>query len=315
MTGHQVLWIDDEIDTDNPAVALLAGEGLHISCAHTGMQGIASAKAHAYGAIILDLRLPDLPGIAVLGVLAGLGIAAPVMVLTGYAEDDEHQSWKRLGAVALYRKPLHGDSLTEAVLRCVSAYDENRVQTAKLVSNDVRLRLMEERLPKAEARRTMERLLDTSVGAIEFARAADHLRLLFTGLTHRRDPNVLPCLCGADGIPAIPRASVNAILASIDSMLLGGKRPSESEVGATMHLSPSRIGHLLLGETGRGFREWRSIHALRHTLPEVATGTEQISQLAYFGAAMEHPNQFAREFRALFGLSPRELRKWYRSAR
>jgi DNA-binding response OmpR family regulator len=73
-----VLWIDDEVDAADAAVRLLALDGFRIDCAVSGSAGLAMARNSTYDAILLDLRLPDMSGLAVLESLAAEKCRPPI---------------------------------------------------------------------------------------------------------------------------------------------------------------------------------------------------------------------------------------------
>jgi DNA-binding response OmpR family regulator len=60
-----LLWIDDEVQPSSAEVHLLELEGFLVDCSPTGAAGLAMARNKNYEAILLDLHLPDIPGLAV----------------------------------------------------------------------------------------------------------------------------------------------------------------------------------------------------------------------------------------------------------
>jgi PleD family two-component response regulator len=63
---HRILWIDDEVESGDALLRLCALEGLRIDVAGSGGEGLATAKARSYDAIIIDLHLPDMFGLTVI---------------------------------------------------------------------------------------------------------------------------------------------------------------------------------------------------------------------------------------------------------
>jgi DNA-binding response OmpR family regulator len=82
-SAARLLWIDDQIEAGHPTVRLLRRHGFDVECARTGWDGLRKAGREPYAGIILDLRLPDVPGLAVLQRLATDEIDTPVLVVTG----------------------------------------------------------------------------------------------------------------------------------------------------------------------------------------------------------------------------------------
>lgn len=106
---HPLLCIDD-----NPVNGLLVQEYFQVrhqrpvQLASTGMQGLSLATEHPPCAVLLDLGLPDLPGLEVLARLRAHPATRDVPVAIVSATDDD-RDWARaraLGARACWSKPL-----------------------------------------------------------------------------------------------------------------------------------------------------------------------------------------------------------------
>ncbi|BFU93310.1 MAG: hypothetical protein NTNFB02_00320 [Nitrospira sp.] len=77
-----VLIVEDEPDLSLALEDYLHHEGYTVRCASTGRQALQEAEDHSFGAVLLDLGLPDLSGFAVLRGLEELDPLLPVIVLT-----------------------------------------------------------------------------------------------------------------------------------------------------------------------------------------------------------------------------------------
>jgi DNA-binding response OmpR family regulator len=118
--GATILWIDDKIHAHDPVMDVLRPEAIRVDVANTAAAGLALARTSGYHLIILDLRLPDASGLAVLEHLRNDGITTPVLVLTGYADFESARLAGAFGAVRFEAKPLWGDDLLR-VLRTLLA--------------------------------------------------------------------------------------------------------------------------------------------------------------------------------------------------
>ena len=116
--GDAVLLIED----DGHAVDLIAnylGSTEHrLIRASTGMEGIAAARQHRPGAILLDILLPDVDGWEVLRQLKADPELSqiPVVVVTVV---DERKLGLALGAADYLLKPIDRDALLRALDRCL----------------------------------------------------------------------------------------------------------------------------------------------------------------------------------------------------
>src|SRR5687768_9898287 len=61
-----ILWVDDEITSDDAVVHGLERIGFSVDCAQTGDEAIRLIASHPYDAILLDLRLRDESGVDLL---------------------------------------------------------------------------------------------------------------------------------------------------------------------------------------------------------------------------------------------------------
>src|SRR5688572_8218804 len=121
-TGDQpdpprLLWIDDEIAPDSIEVRFLKAEGFLIDCAVTGTAGLALARTGDYQLILLDLRLPDIPGLSVLANVRANNIRTPVLVVTGFGDLESAHAAGQLGTVAFEAKPVFIDDLKLSIER------------------------------------------------------------------------------------------------------------------------------------------------------------------------------------------------------
>ena len=76
-SAPRLLWIDDEISPCDAEVAFLHRQGFQIECVVTGCDGLARARSREYDGILLDLKLPDLPGLSILATLRAEQIVTP----------------------------------------------------------------------------------------------------------------------------------------------------------------------------------------------------------------------------------------------
>jgi DNA-binding response OmpR family regulator len=108
------------VEDDGPTRATLAswltGEGFAVLSAGSGYEAVRHLKdpLAPVGAVILDVGLPDVAGVALYEVIQGLRPWLPVVVCTGRAMAEEARLLA-LGARAVFRKPVHPDELLSAV--------------------------------------------------------------------------------------------------------------------------------------------------------------------------------------------------------
>lgn len=87
------------------------GKHYVIDAVHSGEDGLAQAEAVQYTTIILDLGLPDMPGLAVCQKLRALHITTPILVLTGIDNLKSRVELLDSGADDYLTKPFNGAEL------------------------------------------------------------------------------------------------------------------------------------------------------------------------------------------------------------
>ncbi|MGF1478563.1 MAG: response regulator [Cyanophyceae cyanobacterium] len=111
----RILLIDDEEDIQAVArLGLTMQAGWEVLSANSGQEGIAVAEAEQPDAILLDVMMPDLDGVATLQKLRDNSKVRqiPVIFLTAKAQTADRQFFLEAGATGVITKPF--DSLTLA---------------------------------------------------------------------------------------------------------------------------------------------------------------------------------------------------------
>lgn len=78
----KLLLIEDEVHISDALTHALRGQYL-VDVAATGNLGLIKSEVQPYDAIVLDLNLPDLPGLQVCQRLRGEGFIGPILILSG----------------------------------------------------------------------------------------------------------------------------------------------------------------------------------------------------------------------------------------
>jgi DNA-binding NtrC family response regulator len=111
---------DDPVARDLLAEVLLR-EGYRVHCAAGGQECLRLAEAVPLDLALVDLRMPDLDGLAVLARLAAVQPGVPVVILTAFATMATAIEAIRAGAYDYLSKPFRMDEIVLVVRRTLEA--------------------------------------------------------------------------------------------------------------------------------------------------------------------------------------------------
>ncbi len=114
----RVLLVEDTKGLADAVAKALRGSGYAVDHVETGEDAEAALGAFPYDAVILDLNLPGMDGLQVLGRIRERGEETPVLVLTARGSLDERIKGLDLGADDYLTKPFEISEL-EARLRAI----------------------------------------------------------------------------------------------------------------------------------------------------------------------------------------------------
>jgi two-component system response regulator HydG len=120
-TRGKVLIIDDEESMRIGCEQALELSGFSVAAAESGEQGLKKAQQESFDVVLLDLRMPGLPGIEVLKRLKQDSPHAAVIIITGYATINSAVEAIKQGAYDYLPKPFTPEALTVVVVRAANA--------------------------------------------------------------------------------------------------------------------------------------------------------------------------------------------------
>jgi len=124
-----ILLIDDDIELTAMLSEYLRGEGFAVDALHGGFDGARAATSEKYDAVILDVMLPDVSGMKVLGLIRR-NSDVPVIMLTAKGDNIDRVQGLELGADDYVPKPYFPRELVarlRAVLRRrVGSHTQNK---------------------------------------------------------------------------------------------------------------------------------------------------------------------------------------------
>ena len=113
----KLLLIEDDAAVAQVIAHAFAVDGHETAITHTGEDGLAYLTRDRPDAVVLDVRLPKLNGVAVLRQIRSTDPALPVIIMTGLATPGELAEIRRLGVTEIVEKPELLKRFGEALAR------------------------------------------------------------------------------------------------------------------------------------------------------------------------------------------------------
>ena len=111
----KILVIDDDAAIIQSCARVLGRDGHEIDSAMNGTQGLNLFAGSAYDLVLLDLRMPDIDGMSLLGQLREQDPRTVIIVISGYGNVESAVQAVKLGAFDFLSKPFTPSELRRAV--------------------------------------------------------------------------------------------------------------------------------------------------------------------------------------------------------
>jgi two-component system, LuxR family, response regulator FixJ len=118
--------VDDDDAVREALARLLASVGLRVQGWADAQQFLAGFDRDAIGAVVLDVRMPGMGGLALLDALRASGADQPVILLTGHGTVEMCRRAFKSGAAEFLEKPVDDEALLEAVQATVRTHSRSR---------------------------------------------------------------------------------------------------------------------------------------------------------------------------------------------
>jgi CheY-like chemotaxis protein len=112
-----ILVVDDEPNVRRVASAILERHGYTVALAADGYEALALGLAHGgkFAAVLLDLMMPGLDGPGTLKELRAMNPHLPILLMSGFTEEDARRKLPSDGLVAFLPKPFTAEDLLRAI--------------------------------------------------------------------------------------------------------------------------------------------------------------------------------------------------------
>lgn len=123
-----VLVVDDEPGVRKACARVLEAAGFRVSMASSGTEACALVETNSYDAIVSDLSLPGVDGIALLRHVRRSDLEVPLLLMTGAPTVDTAMEAVALGAFRYLSKPVQSAELCSAVDEAVKLHRLARIK-------------------------------------------------------------------------------------------------------------------------------------------------------------------------------------------
>jgi DNA-binding NtrC family response regulator len=124
----KILLVDDEERFRTTLGKMLKAHGLEVTALGSGREALEELGEKDYDVVVLDVRMPDLDGIATLTEIKKIAPQTEVILLTGHASLDAAVEAMRLGGYDYLLKPCPVEDL---LAKIESAYERKTTRKGK----------------------------------------------------------------------------------------------------------------------------------------------------------------------------------------
>ncbi len=114
-----ILLIDDELTFLETVITRLRLRGIEAEGVDSGEKALEAMRAKLFDAVVLDVSMPGMDGVATLRELKRINPEVPVIMLTGHATLETADEGMELGAFDYMMKPCPIDELLDKVSEAI----------------------------------------------------------------------------------------------------------------------------------------------------------------------------------------------------
>ena len=140
-----VFVIDDDPSMRGALEDLVGSVGLQVRAFASPQDFLQSKRLDVPGCLVLDVRLPGMSGLTFQKELVKLGIALPVIFITGHGDIPMSVRAMKAGAVEFLTKPFHDQELLDAIHAAIERDRERRREAVLVAELQERYAMLTER--------------------------------------------------------------------------------------------------------------------------------------------------------------------------
>jgi signal transduction histidine kinase len=171
MDQAHILIVDDDTALLQalPQALYLRMEDIKVDTCDSAQEAIELICEHKYDAIVSDIKMPGMDGLALLAKIQELSPDTPTLLITGHGEHDLAVQALRGGAYDFIQKPIDRDYLIAALQRAIHTHQLRRQVKAQQLTLELHARSLERMVQK----RTSE-LVEANAAKDKFLSIVSH---------------------------------------------------------------------------------------------------------------------------------------------
>ncbi|MBW2122626.1 MAG: response regulator, partial [Deltaproteobacteria bacterium] len=162
---EEILVVDDEPMVCKSCKEILEEEGYEVDLAYSGQEGIKKALEKMFDLVIVDMKMPDVSGMALLKRIKSERLKTPVIMITAYSSVETAIEAMKMGASDYIPKPFTPDELSEVVKTALSFREqrgEQRFPGGQLITRETVMKVLEKQKPQVQYAITVD--VDRCIG-------------------------------------------------------------------------------------------------------------------------------------------------------
>lgn len=124
----EVLIVDDEEGVRQSLASVLSTYDLETASACTAREGIEIVRVRNVGCVLLDVRMPELDGLAALRLIHAIKPGLPVIIITGHADVPMAVQAMKDGAHDFVEKPISDEVLVASIESALTRHRREAAQ-------------------------------------------------------------------------------------------------------------------------------------------------------------------------------------------
>lgn len=171
MNSPYILIVDDDTALLQalPQALYLRIDGIKIDTSDSALEALKQIQEHDYDAIVSDIKMPGMDGLALLGKIQELRPDTPTLLITGHGEHNLAIQALRGGAYDFIQKPIDRDYFVASLRRAIQMHQLRRQVGEQQIALELHARSLEQTVQE----RTRE-LIEANAAKDEFLSIASH---------------------------------------------------------------------------------------------------------------------------------------------